>query len=304
MQTLKQTEVNHTKFTTKIHEGKASLLIVLVLFQMFGLCFAQSKNTKINILKTKYRTTEGWIKSNSGRFPLEAVKVTDPVNKIITYTDKAGHFTLNLPSDQDGNLVAELVGYAPGIIKYEQGQLIPGRTIAWLNRNTKGIPKLVIGDSIPEELWRMILPIENDKNGRTKIILEEYRKSPVLVLDFWSKSCGPCINALDKWQILGRSLEKEISVISAYVGFPESVEPFMTERKWTMPVVVGEESEILNAYFFNQKQLGGMVIIVNGRFHSSPSIHDIDKGTLQKLVRGNIVHFTTEFPEFMHNGGW
>lgn len=278
------------------------LLSLTILFQMFRLCFAQSINK--SELSSKSDTIEGWIKSESSQLPLEAVKVTDPAHGTYTFTDSSGHFLLQVPHRGNGNLITNLVGYVPREIKYEQGRLVRIRETIELNRETRGVPKLIIGDSIPEEFWNMILPIANSKEGRTKITLEEHRNSPIIVIDFWSRACGPCIEALDKWQTLKDSIGDGVTIISAYVGFPESVDSFMASRGWTMPAVVGEESEILNAYLFNQRGvLGGMVLIVNGYLHSSPSIKNINVAILKLLVEGKRVKLPTKSPQFLHQGG-
>ncbi|WP_286778690.1 MULTISPECIES: TlpA family protein disulfide reductase [Sphingobacterium] len=55
---------------------------------------------------------------------------------------------------------------------------------------------LQIGDTIPEELWKLPLHLITLPAGQETISLNDYRDKEFIILDFWATWCAPCIKEL------------------------------------------------------------------------------------------------------------
>ncbi|SEM57692.1 AhpC/TSA family protein [bacterium A37T11] len=77
-----------------------------------------------------------------------------------------------------------------------------------------GIPEggLKIGDTIPEALWHLPLQVVNHPEGKDTITLNDYR-GKLIILDFWERSCVPCVRALPALNKLQQANHKNVSIL-------------------------------------------------------------------------------------------
>ncbi len=109
--------------------------------------------------------------------------------------------------------------------------------------------KLGIGDTIPEALWKFPLQTVNHPSGRKTISLNEYRKSDLLILDFWATWCGSCLNSLRKLKEI--DLPKSVSILPVTAQSEKDIESSKAMSYWFKdyrPFSVTEDS-ILTGYF-------------------------------------------------------
>lgn len=60
------------------------------------------------------------------------------------------------------------------------------------NEGIRQMPRLQIGDTIPEELWNLPLQVVNHPEGKDIITLHDFRDKKLIIMDFWSTYCGSC----------------------------------------------------------------------------------------------------------------
>lgn len=162
------------------------------------------------------------------------------------------------------------------------------------------ITRLQIGDTIPEKLWHLQLPLANYLDGEATITLNAYRNEPFILLEFWSRHCGPCIRALDMFEQLSRSFDRNLPIIPVYVDSPNGLSEYTKDKQWALPTVI-DESKLLNDHFFNRKQYGGTVLIVDGIFYASPGSMNLDRHVFTQLLDGVRLKFTPKYPELLHS---
>ena len=232
---------------------------------------------------------EGLVKGAVSNLPLEGASICIKETGQYAFANQQGHFSLS--TDQiNGTLVIRFEGYETVEVQYEGGALIKGQTTIRLNKDASAIPPLVVGDSIPDMLWDMPLAVINHPAGRTQLTLREYKDSKLLILDFWATWCAPCVKSVQKWQdATARYHENGLAVMTVNVGFFSKTLPFMIQRKWTLPAAVGENTHLLNSYFFDRYQVGGVVWIKESRIAAISYENDENMEKLPLILSGKSV---------------
>jgi len=109
----------------------------------------------------------------------------------------------------------------------------------------KEITPLQIGDTIPEELWNIPLQVVNHPQAKNTLTLKDYRKKKLIVIDFWTTYCAPCIRSLNRLDSIQRN-ENDLAVLP--VSPQKDLEIFpRIKNKWIIPSVVSDS--ILSKYF-------------------------------------------------------
>jgi len=75
------------------------------------------------------------------------------------------------------------------------------------------IKGLAVGDTIPEELWHLKMPVYNDDKGRSKISLNDYRNNKLIILDFWATWCTNCLESFPKLDVLKSTFGNDLGVL-------------------------------------------------------------------------------------------
>ncbi len=112
-----------------------------------------------------------------------------------------------------------------------------------------GINPLQIGDTIPEWLWHLPLPVVNHPEGKDTITLNDCR-GKLIILDFWATWCSACLDGFPKMDSLSREFGDRLAVIlfnAKQTGdTPDRIKKAFERREArtgygvTLPYVVGD----------------------------------------------------------------
>ncbi|MGJ1323843.1 TlpA family protein disulfide reductase [Sphingobacterium faecium] len=75
------------------------------------------------------------------------------------------------------------------------------------------IKPLMVGDTIPEALWHLPLDVLNYAQGSQRIYLNNFRDKKLILLDFWTVWCVPCINKLKELSAQLNLLDEDAIVV-------------------------------------------------------------------------------------------
>ncbi|MEJ5147861.1 hypothetical protein WH188_21115 [Sphingobacterium sp. MYb388] len=75
------------------------------------------------------------------------------------------------------------------------------------------IKPLMVGDTIPEALWHSPLGVLNYAQGSQRIYLNNFRDKKLILLDFWTVWCVPCINKLKELSAQLNLLDEDAIVV-------------------------------------------------------------------------------------------
>lgn len=238
-------------------------------------------NFIIHILKSK-------IHSSTTNFPLEGVRIRVIGENHYYFTNSEGVFEIPV-THKSGELEFCLHGYDCKTVSFHEGEVDYGRTTIHMVPRIEGVPKLFIGDTIPDVLWDLPLTVYNHPEGRKVVSLREYEEKKLIVLDFWAVYCTPCIRTIDKWESIISNYSNDIAYLTVHVELQTYVPSFIDQKKWVSPVIIGDSHLKLNSAFFNRHQLGMVVFIYNNRFHSVPLNYGYDEYILRDLLDGKSV---------------
>lgn len=155
--------------------------------------------------------------------------------------------------------------------------------------NTDSIKPLWIGDSIPPQLWNMPLEIYKHGIGKQIIKLADFKDKKVIILDFWSTSCKPCIESINHYQkLLNDASFEEVVLIPVLVyDRPERLPAFFERTEMNFFTIIN--TTILNLNYFKNYLTGyGVVWIANGRLVAIPIPNDQTKENLKIAASGII----------------
>ncbi|SEN42328.1 Thiol-disulfide isomerase or thioredoxin [bacterium A37T11] len=162
--------------------------------------------------QSKTRTVTGTVVSAPGGKPIAGARIRLGTNPDTTRmapavrTDKQGTFTTQLTTDL-------------------------------------GIPEggLKIGDTIPEALWHLPQRVVNTSSGKDTITLNDIRNRKLIILDFWSTWCSPCIASIDKiHKLMGKYDQTEVAFLPVMLGKSEEADKFIKKRGWILPSLINE----------------------------------------------------------------
>ncbi|WP_437920013.1 hypothetical protein [Sphingobacterium sp. LRF_L2] len=239
------------------------------------------------------------VRSAATDLPIEGARIRIDGLSSWIFTDKEGIFEISTPKSK-GNLIISFDQYDPLELSFENGMLSNGRSVFYLARNTSVIRPLYLGDSIPESLWDMPLRVVNHSGGRSTVTLREYSQTKLIVLDFWTVYCSPCIRTVSRWEsVMEHRAAGEIAYLTVYVDFEDRALPFIKNRGWRSTAIVGEVHRLLNAYFFREFQLGAVVFIRDGKFFAVPKNKGYREAELTALLDGEDVEYESDL-SFAH----
>ena len=75
------------------------------------------------------------------------------------------------------------------------------------------IKALSIGDTIPEHLWKLKMPVYNDSKGRSTIALSDYNDNKLIIIDFWATWCTNCLESFPKLDQFKDTFKNDFNVL-------------------------------------------------------------------------------------------
>lgn len=133
-----------------------------------------------------------------------------------------------------------------------------------MERRFPPVRPLIPGDTIPDFLWNLPLQVVNHPEGLDTVRLSDYADTTLLVLDLWSRGCKPCIESVDKMEQVIKAYKDNVSLLTVHNDVSERALPFITQRGWKSPAVVGINRKLVTSSFFVvDNVLGGMIYIQN-----------------------------------------
>ncbi|WP_448139253.1 TlpA family protein disulfide reductase [Sphingobacterium siyangense] len=157
------------------------------------------------------------------------------------------------------------------------------------------IQKLHIGDSLPASFWEIPIWLVYPDGKDEKKKLESFRDRKILVFDFWATWCAPCIASIDKFHQEAAVFDKRVAFIPVNIDFDYKALPFMQERKWKSPCMIGKSGMLIQKYFFDQAAAGGVVWIVDGIVRSIGYENERNIKNIPNILDGKDVKLTTYY---------
>ncbi|NGM65424.1 peroxiredoxin family protein [Sphingobacterium sp. SGR-19] len=124
------------------------------------------------------------------------------------------------------------------------------------------IKPLQIGDAIPEDLWSLPLQVVNHPDGKDTITLNDYRDKKLIILDFWTTWCGPCIKSLTELEKIIPLYKDSVALVATSYESKEKVAGFVKEREFRQLYVF---EDTLSREYFPHKYVPHQIWIVNGK---------------------------------------
>jgi thiol-disulfide isomerase/thioredoxin len=163
-------------------------------------------------------------------------------------------------------------------------------------KQTQDITQLRIGDKVPEELWNMSFTAVNHQ-GEEGISLGNYRDK-LIILDFWSTYCAPCIKAIPKFEKLQHDLKNDVQFIMVTSQPQEVISHFFTKRNVKLPSVVGDT--LLNNVF-PHSYVPHEIWIKDGEIFAITREIEITYDNIREVLDGKIKSFPEKKSNFEYD---
>lgn len=160
--------------------------------------------------------------------------------------------------------------------------------MAMLNMSVSGqhtITPLKIGAQIPEPLWNTPLQVVNHPQGKQTITLADY-KGKLIILDFWSTWCVPCIRNFPKLHALQDEFGSKIKVLAVTQQDTEKIAKFFKtgagkEHTYVNSVI---NDSVLSAYFPHRAVPHIAWINPDGKVLNTTQAEDITAANIQAIL--------------------
>ncbi|GEM_PF-1770577 len=253
---------------------------------------ATSRHATLGVTDTQtFYVLHGQVRGKYTDEPIEGARILIKGSPDYFFSGADGNFSVPSTSES-GILEIFRSGYAPIEKDFENGELYTSRSVVFLQKESKGIQPILLGDSISDELWDFPLEVVNHEKGRRWISLREYADRKLIILDFWASYCSPCIRSLQKLEDAVQKLgSSDIALLGVYKDIARNALPTIGKRGWKSPSLVGDNAILLNDFFFSRSQIGHIIFIRDGKFYACPAEAYADETNLVSLLNGEDVPF-------------
>lgn len=156
------------------------------------------------------------------------------------------------------------------------------------------IPKLKIGDSIPETLWNMPMAALHRTDTVYTVRLSNYKDRDLIILDNWAHWCAPCVASMIKWEKLAKEHPNKIALLGVNLDYTYAALPYLKKTDWESLSAYGLDARILNRSFFRSIVASRLVWIYKGRLFAITGTKSYEIDDVLRLINGEKVQIKTD----------
>ncbi|MDR2281813.1 MAG: hypothetical protein LBE37_01315, partial [Sphingobacterium sp.] len=151
------------------------------------------------------------------------------------------------------------------------------------------IPKLQVGQLLPDAVLDMPLRVVNDVYGRDTVTLRSCMDRRWIILDIWSESCIPCLASMNHWEELSKT-DQSFTLLGVYHSFyTHRAMPETRKKDYRSTQIIGPATAILSRLFLQAKgRLGPTVWIKDGRFFGVSEANTLRDEDYRLLLDGKL----------------
>ncbi|MGN6268173.1 MAG: TlpA family protein disulfide reductase [Ginsengibacter sp.] len=120
-------------------------------------------------------------------------------------------------------------------------------------------------------------------------------KNELVILDFWSTWCVPCVKAMPEFEVLQRQFKGKVQFVLATPQEKGKIEKFLSMKKIGLPCFV-EDKEL--PLYFPHNSVPHEVWIRKGTVIAVTYAEEVTKENIQKVLDGEEVHFVEKKANF------
>lgn len=143
---------------------------------------------------------------------------------------------------------------------------------------------LKVGDALPDFVLSRVL------NRASGSFAPAEAAGKVLVLEFWSTTCSPCIPALEKLAALQQRYPNELQVVGISTDSEARLQKFLAKRPLTVPLASAPGADEINKLFPHRIISHTVVVDKNRRVMAITSPEQFTEAALREVVAGWPVH--------------
>lgn len=159
------------------------------------------------------------------------------------------------------------------------------------------LKSLSIGDSVPDYLWNMPLNTIGDENDGGQITLNRFKDKKLILLDFWSTTCAPCLRLIPKIEQIAEEVGPEFVPIPITPEKKDRVVDFLKAKELDFWSAV-DASPITK--FFQVRGVPHEIWIKDGKIFGITGGSAVSLNTVKGIMNGAI----KKLPEKVFNSSY
>ena len=156
---------------------------------------------------------------------------------------------------------------------------ILGLTLSLPSLTATGQTALKIGDSLPDFTLNQVV------NSKTGTFSPAEARGKVLVLEFWSTTCSPCVPAMQRLAALQQRYPNELQVVGISYDSEARLRKFLVQRP--LPVLLAsaaDPQQTINQLFPHQSLSHTVVVDKNRRVVAITSPEELTEPVLRAVL--------------------
>lgn len=151
---------------------------------------------------------------------------------------------------------------------------------------------LKIGDALP------LMPSGKIINYTASSAALSDFKNELVILDFWSTWCVPCVKAMAGFEVLQQQFKDKVQFVLATSQEKEKIDKFLAMKKVVLPCFV-EDKEL--PLYFPHNSVPHEVWIRQGTIVAITYAEDVTAENIQKVLDGEKIHLVEKKANFDYN---